>query len=408
MNAPTLETLQGNVSVHRDSLRLVGIGGSNKVMAGELSRLIRRAYDDVRVPIPRKEGPGALSYPFDDRLALTAVRYHRTSARVLWELYRCSATRLEPLYDQLRGAVASDDRDCFSDGATVSVMAFSVAEFAAGERQLVGTVKNAIVDGAASRGAVVAVDPEHADLQVDVRIVGGEVSVALDLAGMPMHRRGYRHKSGVAPLREDVAALLVMLARHDSRREVLVDPMAGSGTIGIEAAGLGQGRYNWCSGRSPACERWPRFRDVKTSRSQQAVFSDTQPQIIMNEADPEAYAVAERNVETAGVRPCVDLVQGDFRDLGWSRVAKLAEAKGRDPSSGLVLCNPPYGHRLSDPRTTEKLYRELAQWLGQFRGWRAGFLVAHEGFEDALGVRARIKKPVSNGPLNAMFYLYDV
>lgn len=388
-------------------LRLLGVAGANKVMAGELSRLVRRRYDDVRVPIPDKEGPGALRYPFDPRMALTAVGHHRTSARVLWELYRSSATRLEPLYQQLLGAITCDPRLWFWEGASISVAAFSVREFAAGERQVVGTVKNAVVDAAAARGVRLTVDPDHADLSIDVRMVQGQVSVALDLAGMPMHRRGYRHKSGVAPLREDLAAMIVMLARHDSRTELLVDPMAGSATIGIEAVGLGQGRFNWCSGRTPACWRWPSFEQWQSDRTK-VIFADTEPACLLNEADVETFEIARRNLETAGCAQQVELRRGDLRDLGWSQVAAVARGRGLDPNRGVIVCNPPYGHRLSDPVEVERLYRELGEWMRQFRGWRAAFLVAHDGFEQALRQRARIKKPIHNGPLEATFMLFDL
>lgn len=389
------------------SLRLLGVAGANKIMAGELSRLVRRRHDDVRVPIPDKQGPGALCYPFDPRMASVAVGYHRTSARVLWELYRCPATRLEPLYAQLCDAIARDVRTWFWDGATLSVSAFSVRDFAAGERQVVGTVKNAVVEAAAARGAHLRVDPEHPDLVIDVRVVEGQVSVALDLAGMPMHRRGYRHKSGVAPLREDLAAMLVMLARHDSRSELLVDPMAGSATIGIEAVGLGQGRFNWCSGRAPVCSSWP-TPSTWSSNQPKAIFGDTQPACLLNEADPETFAIAQRNVETAGCTSNIDLRLGDLRDVDSSTVAAVAQQRGLDPSRGVIVCNPPYGHRLSDPVEVEGLYRELGAWTQQFRGWRAAFLVAHDAFEQAMGQRARIKKPIHNGPLDAMFMLFDL
>ncbi len=396
-----------HTSLAVNRLRLIGVGGANKVMAGELSRLVRRAFDDIRVPVPGKEGPGAVSYPFDPRMALLAARHHRTSARVLWELYRCPAERLEPLFAQLRQAIVDDSRSWYWDGASISVAAYSVRDFAAGERQVVGTVKNAVLEAAAARGATLTVDPQNPDLPVDVRLVGSEVSVALDLAGMPMHRRGYRHQSGIAPLREDLAAMIVMLARHDSRTEVLVDPMAGSGTIGIEAVGLGQGRGVWCSGRRPRLETWPEFVALAKVKSK-AIFGDTSPFVIANEGDPESAEVMRRNVETAGCSPHISIRQGDFRDLGWSSVAAACDERGLSSARGLILANPPYGHRLEDESKVEALYRDLSEWCAGFSGWRAGFVVAHPRFEALMRGRPRITKPIRNGPLDAMFYLYDL
>ncbi len=405
MNNPAPAATRTPFAVNQ--LRLVGVGGANKVMAGELSRLVRRAYDDIRVPIPKKEGPGAVSYPFDLRMALLAARYHRTSARVLWELYRCPAQRLEPLFEQLRRAVSEDPRAWYWDGATLSVEALSVRDFAAGERQVVGTVKNAIVEAAAERGASLRVEPRAPDLPVDVRLIGSEVSIALDLAGMPMHRRGYRQLSGVAPLREDLAALIVMLARHDSRSEPLLDPMAGSGTLGIEAVGLGQGRPVWCSGRRPRAENWPQFAELAANKAK-PIFGDTSPFVIANEADDASLEMMKRNIETAGCASQIAVRGGDFRELGWSSVAALCSERGLSAERGLILCNPPYGHRLEDEAKVEGLYRELAEWCRGFSGWRAGFVVAHPRFEALMRGRPRIIKPVRNGPLDATFYLYDL
>lgn len=396
-----------STSWQRHQLRLVGVAGSNRVMAGELSRLTRRAYDDVRVPIPTKEGPGALSYPFDAKLAATAVQFHRTSARVLWELYRLPATRLETLFQNLLQALAHETRAWYWDGATLSVRAYGVQELPAGERQVVGTVKNAIIEAAAKRGASLSVNAAEPDLHIDLRMVEGQLSLALDLAGQPMHQRGYRTTAGPAPLREDLAALIVMLTRHDSRSELLIDPMGGSGTIGIEAALLGTGRATWCAGREPSCRTWPVFRELVRSGSP-TLFHGTEPLIVLNETDPALIDSARRNAENAGADTALEFVQGDFRALDRERVEAIAQRRGRSAERGVILCNPPYGERLSDKDGVLPLYRDLGEWCRRFVGWRAGFLVSHVGFEAEFGGRPRIKKPLKNGPLDAMFYLYDL
>ena len=89
-----------------NELRLIGAGGPNKVMAGELSRLSRRALPDLRLSEPRKDGLGTVVYPFEPRLARLATFYHRTSARVLWDILETSAPRLEPLYDDVVAVIS--------------------------------------------------------------------------------------------------------------------------------------------------------------------------------------------------------------------------------------------------------------------------------------------------------------
>jgi 23S rRNA G2445 N2-methylase RlmL len=389
-----------------DQLRLVGVAGSNKVMAGELSRLAQRASLAERLAAPKKEGLGALVYPFDADLAALAVRYHRTSARVLWDLFQSDAKRLEPLYGDLRSAAASDDRPWLAKRMGISVSAYGVAEFAAGERQIVGTVKNALIDGAAARGSTLVVEPEKPDVHLGVRLHAGVVTVSIDLAGRPMNQRGYRVSGGEAPLREDLAAMLVMLARHDARRESLFDPMAGTGTIAIEAACMAEARPVWVPPRRPACASLDPFRRRLAAKAE-PLFADTRPVVIVNEIDAERYALCRQHVKRAGVEAFVECRKGDFREVSRDSIAARAAERGLGAERGLILCNPPYGERLADPEIG-RLYRDLGAYCRSFRGWRAGFIVANREFEPAFGGRPRIKKPLSNGPLRGYFLLYDL
>ncbi|HTM44281.1 MAG TPA: hypothetical protein VL137_04960 [Polyangiaceae bacterium] len=389
-------------------LRLVGLGGANKIMAGEMSRLALRAFDDYRLPEPRKQGQGSVSYPFDPKLAALAVRYHRTSARVLWDLYCSDAGRLEPLYDDLLALIANDERAWAWNGASFSVSAYNVDEFAAGERQIVGVVKNAIIAGLAKRGMQASVNPERPDLHIGARLYEGKLYVSLDLAGRPMHQRGYRQMSGPAPLREDLAALLVMWSRFNAKTEALVDPMAGTGTIAIEAACLAKARPVWQSGRGPACAVIPAMKEFVADRAK-PLFTDTEPLIVANEQEAVAFRALSANLLTAGCESSVITHNGDFSALSADRVRSLISERGGDPDCGVIVSNPPYGERLQqEGAQLNNLYRRLGDYCHEFRGWRAAFLVANPDFERAFGGRPRKKKPMRNGPLQGFLYLYDL
>ena len=407
MDASSLSAAPDQVSVPETSrLRLVGSYGSNKIMAGELSRLVRRARDDVRVPVPERRGPGSVAYPFDRRLADVAVRYHRTSARVLWQVMSSTATRLEPLYEDLMQAMRAPAHAWLWDGATVSVRAFGVQEFEAGERQVVGVVKNAIIDGARKQSLQVSVDAERPDVWIDVRMLEGELFVSIDLAGRPMHKRGYRKQAGPAPVREDVAAIMLMLARYDARADVLVDPMGGAGTIAIEAACMASGRGVWCSGLAPACFRLPAFVHDWPEQAP-PLFADTKPRVVYGDVDPEAEQSARHNARTAGVDDQLCFTQGDFRGLTQQYLQQILQ-ESTGSRRGLILSNPPYGHRLGDTSELRSLYRDLGRWCRGFSGFRAGFLVDNPDFESAFGLRPALRKPLYNGALPAVFYLYEL
>ncbi len=381
-----------------DTLYLVGSPGTNKVMHGELMRLSRRGLSRT-IPVGKKHGSGALDYPFDADLAELAIRYHRTSTQVLWGLYESQANRLEPLYDELSHDVATDGRSWPKLGQRFSVHASNVGGFAAGERQIIGTVKNALIDGASKQGVKLEVDAENPDWWIRVRMHGDTVWVGLDFVGRSLSHHGYRLKRGAAPLREHLAAVLLMLARYDARHDILIEPMCGAGTIAIEAAlmATAEPRFD----KPSALDRLPERSDIATTGP---LFADTVPVILGSEIDPSTLRKAKQNANTAGVANRITWHEGHFRKLTPNLVDD--SLAGRRLSKGLIIANPPYGHRLQD-QDVESIYRELYEWTRQFSGWRAAFLVANPEFERRFG-RPRIKKPLSNASIPAYFYLYEL
>jgi 23S rRNA G2445 N2-methylase RlmL len=370
------------------------------VMAAELSRLVYRALPDLRLPQPTKHGPGAIKYPFEPRLARLAVLYHRTSVRVLWDVLETQAQRLEPLYEDVRALVAEEARRYAWDGARISVYAHAVEQFAAGERQVVGTVKNGFIDGAARAGLRVELDPENPQLVISVRGGDGPLTVSIDLAGRPMNQRGYRAGAGPAPLREDMAAVLLMLARYDVRRDVLIDPMAGAGTLAIEGACMALASPVWVAPRSPLLTTMPAFSGVAPDGGG-PLFADAAPRVFASDVSAAACMATKNAAELAKVDSYIEVACSDFRDLSPRDLPR------NESGSGLILSNPPYGERLA-PRDLLALYSELGRFCARFSGYRAGFLVANREFERAFGLRPRIKKPLSNGPLRGYFYLYEI
>jgi 23S rRNA G2445 N2-methylase RlmL len=415
-----------------DNLRIVGAPLTNKVMMGELSRLAVRAISR-RPPEPRKAGTGTLVYPFDPGLAVVAATYLRTSTRALWDLYTSSARRLEPLYADLLADVVADTRGWIRDGDAISIEAGNVGPFAAGARQIVGVVKNAILDGCQQRKIRVRVDPDQPDLRLFARLDDDEsVVVSIDLvAGRDRHsmsQRGWRLETGAAPLREHLAAVLLMLARFDARQDVLLDPMCGSGTIPIEAALMARGEPLLMRGR-PNCVTRPPL-DVHGRELGQPLFADADPVVIGNDRDLDVLVAAKGNAGRAGVTGKVVWRRGDLAGLQLAEIEAIAAERGRTAKTGLILANPPYGERLDDA-DLRLLYGEISDMCQRFPGWRAAFLlanpsepgdggppqrgrrpepshVAEDEFERVFRGRRLQKKPLSNGNLRGYFYLYEL
>jgi 23S rRNA G2445 N2-methylase RlmL len=394
-----------------DHLRVIGSPQTNRAMEAELIRVCMRALKR-RPPEPKRDGSGQLVYAFDAEVAQAAVAYMRTPTRVVRDLFRLRATRLEPLYDELRAAASRDDRGWWKiaggpavGGRTggsrgLSVEVRRVEEFAAGERQIVGTVKNALVDALSERGVPIAVDGVAPDLLIVARLNdANELVVSLDLAGVSLSQRGWRTEAGEAPLREHLAAVMLIEARFDPRADILVDPLCGAGTIPIEAA---------LAARAPARMLPLATEALGPWRAQPALFPDSAPLVIGQDLDLGVLVAAKENAERAGVE--VHWGRGDATMLSREAIARVATPLGKSVDRGLILTNPPYGERLSadDDDHLLALYADLARAFRDFKGWRAGILSAHPMFEETFGRRPAMKKPLANAQLRTYFYVYEL
>ena len=374
-------------------------------MAAEVKRLARRALEDFRDIKPHRLDEQTLVYPFDEGLAWVATRYLRTPSRALWELYDVEARRLEPLFDEVQAWIANDEsRPWLFDGMRLSVRARDIREFPASASQLQGTVKNAIIEGAARRDLDVRLDPRRPDVHLEVRGTGGQLVVAVDLAGRGLHARGYRTERTEAPLRENLAAQVLMLARWDVRSELLLDPMTGSGTFAIEGACMARGRPLWAQGATVTADRL----ELLAPRPPAAdLFADADPFIVASDIDEGALRIARKNARRADVRNQVVWSTDDFRDMTGDHIAALCARRtggGEPPRGGLVVCNPPYGERLE---ADADLSADLGRWwrsLGP--GWRAAFLVPDRDFPHWFGAEPKMTKPMANGPLKTTLFVF--
>ena len=401
-------------AVRCDEVRLTGSGGANRVMEAEMKRLVMRSSFNIPLPKPKREGEATLLYPFDARIAWVAACHHRTASRISWDLFSSTAVRLEPLFEELLPALKADDR-LPATRLRFSVDLGSAQDFEAGPLQLRGVVKNAIVEALAARGVTADVDADAPDVVFVVRRAGTPESrrtvVGIDIGLGARHRRGARVAAGPAPLRETMAAQLVMLSRWDARSELLVDPMAGGGTIPIEAAGLAVGA---------AIRRPPDlpFRHLAAFAGlpQEApdLFPGTVPHILALDIDAERIPAMVGNLRAAGLtgtahEDSIVIGQMDVRDLTPDYVA--ATIPSADRMTGGVFCfNPPYGVRIGGEAGEENLldlYADMGRALSQFTGWRAACFVANPRFVYAFGVSPAMTKPATNAELSGAFFTYQ-
>jgi 23S rRNA G2445 N2-methylase RlmL len=399
-----------------DELRLTGSGGANRVMEAEMKRLMMRSPFEIRLPNPKREGEATLLYPFDARVAWVAACHHRTSSRISWDLFSSPAVRLEPLFAELLPALQADDRLPAVRSLRFSVDLGSTQDFEAGPLQLRGVVKNALVEALADRGVRAEVDAETPEVVFVARRAGTpehrRTVVGIDIGLGARHRRGARVTTGPAPLRETLAAQLIMLSRWDARSEPLVDPMAGSGTIAIEAAGLAVG----AAIRRPAdlpFRYFPAFKGLPSHTPD--LFPGTVPQILSLDVDQERIGTMVGNLRAARLtgdayKESIVIGQKDVRALTPDYIASmLPKSAGMNP--GVFCFNPPYGVRIggeAGERRLLELYAAMGRTLGRFRGWRAACFVANRGFVEAFGHHPKMTKPATNAELAGAFLVYDL
>ncbi len=385
-------------------------------MEAELKRLVMRSPFDVRVEKPKREGEATLLYPFDPRVAWVAACHHRTSSRISWDLCSSTAVRLEPLFDDLLPALSSDGRLPGGTHLRFSVEVGPASDFLASPLQLRGVVKNAVIEALASRGVASEVAADSPDVVFVVRRAGTpdarRTVVGIDIGGGARHRRGARVAAGPAPLRETMAAQLILLSRWDARTEPLVDPMAGGATIPIEAAGLAAGAAIRRPSGLPQ-RHLAAFTDLP--REAPDLFPGTVPRIVALDADPERIPAMVGNLRAAGLTgpayaDSIVIAQHDVRELSPDDIERLLPA-ARAMKPGVFCFNPPYGVRIGAEHGEEALlalYADTGRALARFGGWRAACFVANPNFVGAFGHAPIMTKPASNADLRGAFLVFQL
>ena len=232
--------------------------------------------------------------------------------------------------------------------------------------------------------------------QVQFAIMGDEAALMLDTSGPGLHKRGYRAQGVAAPLRETLAAGLVLLSRYKGR-DPLCDPFCGSGTIPIEAALIAKNRAPGLNRSFPA-QRWAWLeKKYWMSAADEAMDKefDGDYEIWGGDIDPEAVALARHNAQLAEVEDVVRFDVDDATRFHWGGLY------------GRVVTNPPYGERVMERREAEDLYRAFGRaWDKLPEGWKLYLLSSHTEFERTFGKRADKKRKLYNGMLKCDLFMY--
>jgi 23S rRNA (guanine2445-N2)-methyltransferase / 23S rRNA (guanine2069-N7)-methyltransferase len=343
-----------------------------------------------------EEAPAGVKFAGPLEVAYRACVWSRAASRVLLPLATFPAATPEELYDGVRTVRW---REHLAPTGTLAVECTATRASITHTHYAALKVKDAIVDQLRDdTGRRPSVDVRDPDLSIDLHLMGAEAVLSLDISGGGLHRRGYRAEAGAAPLRENVAAAILLVGgwpRIALDGGGFCDPMCGSGTFVIEAALMAAdtapallrgdtGPVGWLRHDRGA---WARvFEEARgRDRRERGVLSH----IVGSDVDPEAVRIAAANAGRAGV---AKLVRFERRELSACEPPGVAV--------GLVATNPPYGQRLAGSEPLRQLYRRLGDTLKQrFGGYTAFVLCGDPELGKQVGLKPSHRRVVFNGPI---------
>ncbi|HHW7507630.1 TPA: bifunctional 23S rRNA (guanine(2069)-N(7))-methyltransferase RlmK/23S rRNA (guanine(2445)-N(2))-methyltransferase RlmL [Mannheimia haemolytica] len=356
-----------------------------------------------------KVAQGGVHFTTTQKGAYQALLHSRLASRILLPLI---STKIFSDSDLYASIVSFNWADLFDPRDTFYI------DFNGTNREIRNTqfgamrVKDGIVDYFERKGfARPTVDKDNPDVRIHVYLDRENVVVSLDLSGDALHIRGYREETGKAPLRETLAAAIILRSGWKVGTP-LVDPMCGSGTLLIEAAQMAANiapqlhRKHWgfnaWKGHQEAM--WKAvldeaFRNVELGAVGENCNSSLQKMFFGFDLDHRVLAKAKQNAKNAGVEHLIQWQQGD-----------VAALKNPIPEQiGTVVCNPPYGERLGTTPALIALYSVFGQRLKQqFAGWNASIFSGEPELLNCLRLRSARQFKAKNGPLDCVQKNYSI
>ena len=236
---------------------------------------------------------------------------------------------------------------------------------------------------------------DGAKYQLQFSLMNDRCQLYLDTSGPGLHKRGYRAIGNDAPLRETLAAAMVMLTKYRGR-DFVWDPFCGSGTIPIEAALIAKNRAPGLRRRFAAeafdwltPEIWQNARGEAMDKEFKGNY-----RILGSDNDPKCVSLAMANARKAGVADCIEFKDGN------------ATKMSLPTDSGILICNPPYGQRMMEQQSAQRLYAALGRHLKFADGWKKYIITSEPEFEHYFGKRADKKRKFYNGKIQCNYYMF--
>ena len=335
---------------------------------------------------------GRVLFRGDERDIARCNVWLRTADRLLVRMADFHATDFGQLFDRTKEITWEE---LIPENGTMHVVGKSVRSTLFSVPDCQSIVKKAVIEAMKRRYRRGWFDESGPVYRIEVSLLKDRATLTVDTSGPGLHKRGYRKEAGEAPIKETLAAALVLLSKWNPSRP-LADPLCGSGTIAIEAALIGK---NMAPGlnRSFAAEAWPQVPRQTWERVREEArrsASSAPVSIRASDVDAAVLGFGRANARNAGVADSVTFQQHP------------AVKFNSQEKFGCIVCNPPYGERVGETGQVEELYRELGQLYARLPDWSMFVLTAHPLFERLFGRRSDRKRKLYNGRIECCFYQY--
>lgn len=357
-----------------------------------LEAVVRREIEALGYKVIRSED-GKITYLGDERAVVRSNLWLRSADRVLVKMAEFQALEFEELFQQAKGL--SWEEWIPLDGK-FTVVGTSVKSKLHSVPSCQSIVKKAIVERLKETYGVERFEETGAECTIKITLLKDRVTLTLDTSGVGLHKRGYRVMEGEAPIKETLAAAMVQLSFWKAGR-ILVDPCCGSGTIPIEAAMIG---LNIPPGlnRKFASEAWHTIPSEYWKEERKKAFDgilQEDLQIYGSDNDPKAIEAARENAIEAGVDFAIDF---SLRDI---------DSLSTGDKSGVIITNPPYGERMGDQKSIQKVYQGLKAFMEKNITWSLFMITSDKSSEETvMGRLADRRRKLYNGRIEVTYYQF--
>lgn len=359
-----------------------------------LEAVLKKEILDLGYEIVRVED-GRVTFAGDEDAICRANIFLRTAERILLKVGQLHAVTFDELFEGIKALpwenyIPSDGKFWVAKASSVKSKLFSPSD-------IQSIVKKAIVERLKGVYSLQWFPETGAEYPIRISFMKDEAVVCLDTTGLSLHKRGYRTMVSKAPIKETLAAALLMLTPWHKDR-ILVDPFCGSGTFPIEAAMMAA---NIAPGmnRSFTAEKWTNFVGRKywygaIDEANDLVDDQIETDIQGYDIDGDIIKAARQNAREAGVDHLIHFQQRPLSELSHSK------------KYGFIVSNPPYGERLEEKSHLPALYTEIGDRFRELDSWSMYLITSYEDAEKYIGKKADKNRKIYNGMLKTYYYQF--